>query len=153
MATAIRWTPEHLQAYLARTAKKPEPAKPGKLPIPAQPGIKPRSKYASKKVEQDGITFDSAKEARRWAVLEQLQKAGQISELQRQVAFVLAPAVRLAGEARMKPALRYVADAVYVENGQTIIEDTKSPPTRRLPIYRCKKHLLKTVHGLDIREI
>jgi hypothetical protein len=130
---------QHMENQAARAAK---PAAPAKV-----------SKYRNRKVEQDGMTFDSAKEARRWRILVEWQKAGIITDLRRQVPFELAPAVRLAGEKRMKPALRYWADAVYVENGQTIVEDTKSPPTRKTPIYRAKRHLLKTVLGLEIKEI
>lgn len=116
------------------------------------PGPAKASKYASKKVAQGGITFDSKKEARRWLELEQMAAAGRITDLQRQVSFVLAPAVRLAGEARKKPAIRYFSDYTYVLDGRLVVEDTKSQPTRRLAAYRMKRHLMKTVHGLDIRE-
>ena len=53
-----------------------------------------RNKYHSKKVEVDGITFDSKKEAKRFAELSLFEKAGVISDLQRQVKFVLIPAQR-----------------------------------------------------------
>jgi hypothetical protein len=114
--------------------------------------MKQRSKYRSRKVERDGQKFDSQKEARRWDVLEQLAGQGAIAELRRQVAFVLAPAVRFPGEKRMKPALRYVADATYVQDGQLVVEDVKSPPTRKTAIYRAKKHLMATVHNIHIKE-
>jgi hypothetical protein len=121
---------------------------------PAGP-VKPakRAKYASKKVEQDGEKFDSQKELRRWNELQMMQAEGQISDLRRQVAFELAPAVHLLGEARMKPALRYWADAVYQQNGVQVVEDTKSAPTRKKEAYRIKKHLLATVHGIHIKEV
>ena len=73
-----------------------------KQPRVRAPGA--RSKYRSRKIEQAGQTFDSQKEVRRWHVLEQLAAAGQITELRRQVTFVLPPAVRLEGEKRAKPA-------------------------------------------------
>jgi len=111
-----------------------------------------RAKYASEKVEQGGVRFDSKKEARRWAELERMQAGGQISELRRQVAFVLAPAVLLAGEARTKPAMKYLADFTYVQGGQLVVEDVKSAPTRKLAIFRAKKHLMATVHNIHIRE-
>lgn len=142
MTKAIRWSDDELNAHLARRAK----------PAPAAPAAKP-NKYAAQKVEQDGVKFDSKKEARRWAELEARAAAGEIRDLRRQVAFVLAPAVRLDGEKRMKPALRYFADAVYVEHGVTVIEDTKSAPTRKTPIFRAKKHLMATVLGLQIKEV
>lgn len=112
-----------------------------------------RNKYGASKVTQSGITHDSGKEASRWHQLQVLERAGQISDLQRQVSFVLAPAVRLAGEPRKKPALRYFADFTYVHAGHLVVEDTKSKPTRKLAAYRIKKHLMATVHGIHITEI
>lgn len=112
-----------------------------------------RNKYGAAKVTQAGITHDSGKEASRWHQLQLLQRAGQISDLKRQVSFVLAPAVRLAGEAKKKPALRYFADFTYVHAGHLVVEDTKSVPTRKLSAYRIKKHLMATVHGIHITEI
>lgn len=140
---AIRWTPGMLDEYQRRTAK----------PTPAPTPAPKRSKYRSQKVEQDGIKFDSKKEARRWAELEIMQAEGQISGLKRQVPFVLAPAVKLEGEARTKPALRYVADFVYMQDGAQTVEDCKSAPTRKLPAYRMKRHLMATVLGIHIKEV
>ncbi len=115
--------------------------------------MKKRSKYRSRKVEQAGQKFDSQKEACRWRELELLAGAGEITELRRQVAFVLAPAVKLKGEPRTKPALRYIADATYRQAGHLVVEDVKSAPTRKSPLYRAKKHLMATVHGIHITEI
>jgi hypothetical protein len=111
------------------------------------------NKFAARKVTHGGITHDSMKEAGRWRQLQQLERAGQIQDLKRQVPFVLAPAVRLDGEPRKKPALRYFADFTYIQAGCQVVEDTKSAPTRKLPAYRIKKHLMATVHGLHIKEI
>lgn len=147
---AIRWTPQQLEEFQKKRAGQGAAA-PLVKPVPEAPTR--RSKYASQKVEQDGITHDSKKEARHWARLQLMLAAGEISDLQRQVPFVLAPAVRLKGEARMKPAIRYVADFVYVRDGVQVIEDIKSAPTRKLPIYRAKKHLMKTTLNLDIDEV
>lgn len=111
-----------------------------------------KSKYNSKKVTIDGVVMDSKKEALRWIDLEQQQSRGLIAGLRRQVAFILAPSVRLAGETRSKPALRYFADATYMQSGMLVVEDTKSAMTRKLPAYRIKKHLMATVHGIHIKE-
>ena len=99
----------------------------------------------------DGLKFDSQGEARRWGELELLERAGAINCLQRQVVFVLAPKVSITGELRARPALRYVADFTYQEHGASIVEDWKSAPTRKLPAFRLKQHLMKTVLGLEIR--
>ena len=42
-------------------------------------------KYHAKKTRLDGLTFDSQKEAQRYAELKLLERAGQIHSLRRQV--------------------------------------------------------------------
>jgi len=111
---------------------------------------KKMSKYHSKKVIDGNDTFDSKKEFCRWNQLRIMEKAGDISELHRQVMFELQPAVILDG--RKKPALRYCCDFAYVENGKQVIEDVKSAATKKLPAYRQKRHLMKSVLNLDIKE-
>ncbi|MBS6476088.1 MAG: DUF1064 domain-containing protein, partial [Clostridiales bacterium] len=44
-------------------------------------------KYRSKKTTVDGITFDSRREAARWQELKLLERAGSITELERQVSY------------------------------------------------------------------
>ena len=110
-----------------------------------------RNKFNAKKTVVDGITFDRAAEARRWGELQLLEKAGAINCLQRQVPFVLVPGIKLSGEKRARPAVRLIVDFVYRQKGAQIVEDTKSPPTARLPAFRLKQHLMATVHGLEIR--
>lgn len=111
-----------------------------------------RSKYGNKKVTLEGIVFDSTKESRRWTELSLLQKAGHISKLERQRVFVLAPAVTLDG--RKKPELRYLSDFSYINSdGALVVEDTKSAPTKKLPAYRIKKHLMMHLHQLAITEV
>ena len=111
------------------------------------------TKYNNKKVVLNGITFDSQKEARRYQDLSLLERAGEINDLELQKAFILAESVKFESEPRHKPAVKYVADFVYRENGQLVVEDVKSTMTRNLPVYRLKKHLMKSVHGIEIREI
>ncbi|ALK19614.1 hypothetical protein APZ15_11830 [Burkholderia cepacia ATCC 25416] len=115
-------------------------------PLSAQAKTKP-SKYRNQRCEYDGITFDSRRECDRWVALRRELAAGLISELERQVAFVLADPVVING--RKKPALRYVADFVYERDGKTVIEDVKGVIT---PEYRIKRHLM-AVRGLQIVEI
>lgn len=108
---------------------------------------KKASKYRNQACEHDGIKFDSRRERDRWIELSRQLAAGEISELERQVVFVLADAVVIDG--RKKPALRYVADFVYERAGKTVIEDVKGMVTRE---YRIKRHLM-AVRGLQIVEI
>lgn len=114
-----------------------------------------RSKYRNEVVVVDGVKYHSKKEQLRHEALKLLERAKQIRDLKLQVAYELAPPVKLEGEARTKPALRYIADFEYfdIRTGKTITEDVKSPATRDTPLYRAKKHLMKTVHNIDIREV
>ena len=107
------------------------------------------TKYRAKKQVVDGITFASRAEARRYGELKILQQAGKVSDLQMQVPFVLAPAVLIRGANRKSPALRYVADFVFVRDGARVIEDVKGALTQA---YRIKRHLM-AVQGLYITEV
>ncbi len=116
-----------------------------KYPGPSRPA---RSKYGNKRVVMAGEKFDSQREANRWLILRSAQTRGEIRDLERQVTYVLAPPVKLHGEGRQKPALRYVADFRYVdENGKTVVEDAKGHETKE---FRVKRHLMKSVHGIDV---
>jgi hypothetical protein len=159
----IRWTPEMLAEFQARTQQRQKSPLPPSLrerkadmltPLATLQEDEPKPrKYRNNKVTVDGIEFDSRKEVRRWAVLKLMLAAGEIADLQRQVVFELAPAVRLLGDSKMKPAIRFIADFTYQCDGHLVVEDTKSIATKNLPVYRIKKHLLKTVHGLDVHEM
>jgi len=105
--------------------------------------VKP-PKFRNVPVVVDGIRFDSQKEARRWADLSLLQRAGQISDLSRQV--------RLPLKVNGQLVCTFVPDFTYTENGQQVIEDTKSPITRKHPVYRIKVKLLKALTGAEVRE-
>lgn len=113
---------------------------------------KKKPKYNNKRIEFQGMKFDSKKELKRYLELKDLEKRGLISDLELQIAFELAPSVKLQGEDRAKPALRYVADFVYMLNDVKIIEDVKSAITRKNDVYRIKKHLMKHIHNIDISE-
>jgi hypothetical protein len=109
-----------------------------------------RNKYGARKVVVDGLKFDSQREAKRWHDLKWLEGSGIISQLERQVPYVLAPAVNLHGEKRKKTALRYVADFRYFDAkaGHFVVEDAKGHET---DVARIKRHLMKSVHGIDVR--
>ena len=112
-----------------------------------------RSKYGNEKTTLDGLTFDSRREARRWAELQLMQRAGEIRELQRQVPFVLIPTQRdeLTGKVLEKET-RYVADFTYRDNKthKLIVEDAKGVKTEA---YRLKKKLMLYRHGIQIQEV
>jgi hypothetical protein len=53
---------------------------------------------------------------------------------------------------RKKPPLRYFADFTYfdVQKNSKIVEDFKGGVLD--PVYKVKRHLMKSVHGIDILE-
>ena len=111
---------------------------------PAKPS---RSKYGAKRVEQDGITFASKREAARWKALQLLERAGAIRDLMRQVSYDLnAEGGNLVG--------RYVADHVYREETpdgwELVVEDVKGMPT---PLYEWKRKHVAAQYGIEIREV
>ena len=119
-----------------------------------------RSKYHSKKITRDGLTFDSLKEYKRYQELLLLERAGAIRSLQRQVEFVLIPAQRepdrvgvrggvIKGKTLELP-VKYVADFVYEENGETVVEDVKGYKTKE---YILKRKMLLYFKGIRIKEV
>ena len=107
------------------------------------------TKYKSRKVAVGGQVFDSRKEYTRWCELVLLQKAGQITDLKRQVKYELIPSQRI-GKKVAERACTYVADFVYTENGKTVVEDTKGFKTKD---YIIKRKLMLWVHGIRIIEV
>lgn len=105
------------------------------------------SKYGAKKTFVEGITFDSRAEALQYVALRILENNGHITELKTQVKFDLAPSVIIQG--RKRPPMRYVADFVYMQDGKQVVEDVKGMLT---PVYKLKRHLMKSVHNIDILE-
>ena len=108
-----------------------------------------RSKYRSKKVTQNGITYDSKKECKRHEELLLLEKAGAIHDLDRQVKFELIPSQRYYGKVVERPC-SYIADFVYMQDGVKVVEDTKGVKTKD---YIIKRKLLLWVHGIRIKEV
>lgn len=108
-------------------------------------------KYNNTPVQIGAEKYRSKREAARHQELLLLQRAGKITGLTREVPFVLADRVKIDGEKRARPAVKYVADFVYsdVRCGDVVVEDAKGFQT---PLYRLKKHLMKTVHGISVVE-
>lgn len=121
--------------------------------IKMQSKVKARSKFNNRKVENEDGKFDSLKEYRRFKDLQLMERIGEICNLKVQQTFELAPSVKFSNEPKRKPALRYIADFTYTVNGELIVEDVKSKITREDKVYRIKKHLMLTVHGIEIREV
>ena len=97
------------------------------------------SKYHARKTKVDGIMFDSKREAMRYKELLLLERAGEISGLERQVAFELLPPFTHKG--RKVRGIQYRADFTYTtKEGEHIIEDVKGVRTQ---VYKLKKKLFE----------
>ena len=101
-----------------------------------------RHKYGAKPTIADGIKFPSKKEAHRWLELKLLEKAGRITNLERQIKIPLqgkfGPIMTDSGKSQRT----YVADFRYVDwdlNGVVVIEDSKGMET---PEFKLKKAIL-----------
>jgi len=102
----------------------------------ARPAIK-RSKYNATPTIVDGRRFPSKREANRYCELKLLERAGKISDLELQVPFFLV----------IKE--KYIADFVYHEKGERIVEDCKG---FRTSVYRRKRNAMRKQHNIIIRE-
>lgn len=102
-------------------------------------------KYRNHKTVIDGVKYDSKKEAARHQELMLLERSGVISNLE------LQPVYRI--EINGMLVCKYIGDFRYAENGKTVVEDVKSPITRKNPVYRIKYKLMQAVHGIKIKEV
>ena len=98
-----------------------------------------KSKYGAKRVEIDGIKFDSRKEANYYLELKIRLAAKDIKGFCRQPEFILAP------------NLRYKADFIIFNNdGTSEIIDVKGMQTQ---VYKDKKKLFEDKFDLKIMEV
>ena len=123
-------------------------------------------KYKNREVRcADGTKFDSRKEYARWMELQMLERSGKITELRRQVKFVLIPAQyenrerygkagkRLKdGRKLLEHECSYIADFVYYDCalGKTVVEDAKG---MRTDAYIIKRKLMLERYDIQIREV
>ena len=106
--------------------------------------VRKPSKYRNHKITVDGVTFDSKLEYARWCELKLLERAGEITDLRRQVK------IPLCGSGFTVVA-HYIADAAYkTKAGVPVTEDTKSEATAKLPLFRLKFKLFRDNYGYDI---
>ena len=111
------------------------------------------SKYKAKKTIVDGIEFDSAKEAKRFKELRLLEQAGEIQGLLRQVTYELIP-LQKKPSGKSERAVKYVADFVYLRNGQRVVEDVKGfRKSTAYAVFAIKRKLMLQKYGIEVREI
>lgn len=126
-----------------------------------------KSKYHNRQVTLlNGEKIDSLRELTRYNQLLVLERAGRITDLRRQVKYVLIPAqyqVSPRVSARTGRALKdsrkllerecaYIADFVYFDCalGREVVEDAKGV---RTPDYVIKRKLMLKEHGIRIQEV
>ena len=121
-----------------------------------------KPKYKNRKVNIDGVEFDLMKEYWRFAELKQMQAEGKITDLERQVKYILLPAQREPDTTGKRGGVKkgkllerevaYYADFVYrlADTGTLIVEDTKGMRTTE---YIIKRKLLLYMHGIRIKEV
>lgn len=121
----------------------------------------PRRKFGNKKIENALGVFDSALEYKRYLVLQDEQRRGNIRGLQRQVEFELIPNQYKKRLKQLKTKVKeeeylaerkvsYFADFVYYKGNDKVVEDTKG---MRLTDYIIKRKMMLFFHNIIIREV
>lgn len=122
-------------------------------------------KYHAHKVNVGNMIFDSKKEYRRYLELKAMEEAEQISDLKRQVKYVLIPAQRepdtigkRGGKIKGKLIERecsYIADFVYKDSqGNTIVEDVKGyRGGGAYEIFKIKRKLMLYLKNIEVKEV
>ena len=106
-----------------------------------------KSKYGNQKIMRNGIMWDSIAEWERYLLLKDQEKRGLITDLQRQVKFVLQDGFEFMGK-RIQP-ISYVADFVYykADTKELVVEDVKGVQT---PEFKIKRKMFMNRYGMDI---
>ena len=121
-----------------------------------------RPKYGNKRVEWQGIAFDSKKEMQRYLVLKEAQDKGIISDLELQPKWELIPKITETYVKHLKTKdkvcertaqlpIAYTADFGYVKDGERIIEDVKISPKMLPKEFVLKVKMMRAIHGIKIR--
>ena len=102
------------------------------------------NKYGARKTTFMGIKFASKWEAERWGELTAMEKAGYITDLQRQISYEIV--------VNDQKICKYVADFQYNKvdeygNLEEVVEDAKGVETAE---FKLKKKLMKAVYGIEI---
>lgn len=134
---ALRMTEEEFAALQARNRRR------STFPVEQKETPTKRSKYGNRRVEVDGIKFDSQHEATIYQELMLRVRAGELKAVLRQVSFDL------------PGGIRYVADFVTIAPDMYVegVYDAKSSATKANRVYINKKKQMKACWGIEIREV
>ncbi len=123
-----------------------------------------RAKYGNKRVEYNGISFDSKKEMQRYIVLRQAEKDGLISDLELQPQYELIPKVTETYVKHLKTKdkecertvqlpITYKGDFRYTKEGVTVVEDVKASAYMLDPKFLIKEKLFRWRFGFSIKRV
>lgn len=135
--SSVRWSQADLDSHNAKQKRLVD----GVAAIVEE---RKQSKYRNKVTLVDGIEFMSKREARRYVELKNMQMSGQIFDLKLQVPVVCA--------INGIDCFTWIADFVYFIKGNPgwlVYEDCKGFKT---DIYRLKKKVVESLHGIRILE-
>lgn len=108
-----------------------------------------KNKYNNQRTVVGGypdLVFDSRIEAKHFLRLKEMERSGEITELNLQPKFKLS-----VNDCKI---CNYIADFSYRgKDGELVIEDVKSPQTSKNPVFRLKKKLMKAVLNIEVHEI
>lgn len=119
------------------------------------------SKFGSKKIHDPLLgVFDSQLEYKVYKFLLELQKQGEIHDLERQVTYTLLPTSQYLKFKKLKTKnkyqqhtlmpVKYIADFVYVDKkGYTHVADAKGKKT---DVYQIKKKMMLQLHNIWVEE-
>ena len=97
-------------------------------------------------------TFDSKHEYERYQALALLERSGVISNLQIQVPFELIPKQKKSNG--YERSVKYIADFVYVKNGQKVVEDAKGYKKGTIyELFVIKRKLMLERYGIEVKEV
>ena len=148
---ALRMTEEEYAEWKRRQGRKVTtccaPTKPSGVSVSdlydANENIAKRQKYGNRRVEIDGIKFDSQHEATVYQELMLRVRAGELKTVCRQVKFDL------------PGGIVYIADFVAIRPNMSIeaVYDAKSPATKQNRVYINKRKQMKACWGIEIKEV
>jgi phosphoenolpyruvate-protein kinase (PTS system EI component) len=144
------WTEADVEKHNARVGAKPSaPSQPAEMATQPKP-----SKYRNVKTVVDGIAFDSKREAYYFTGLKLRERAGDITDLKRQVRYSLyAPdmTVSNADITVSHEISAYVADFTFTDSdGVKHIVDAKG---KRTAMYILKAKWMRLQYGIEIEEV
>lgn len=112
-------------------------------------------KYRNKKVERDGYKFDSQAEYRRYLILRDMERRGEIEQLEVHPKFTLQKSFVDKWSGKRQRAVTYTGDFRYLEQGDHhVVEDVKGGRATQTAAFRIKaKWFMRLRPDLEFRVV